>query len=133
MTARAAVLLLALFCASFHLSIAYRLGRVKSVHSARISTTLHMVDTVVTRCKQRICDALEVDTNFVVVQSTNDDPNGPHITVECVSSKFEGLRTMQRQQLIYKALWQEMTDGGAVHAVDSIIAKTPQEVGLLDD
>jgi acid stress-induced BolA-like protein IbaG/YrbA len=32
-----------------------------------------------------------------------------------------------RQRLIYKAIWDEMADGGAVHAVDQIIAKTPDE------
>lgn len=30
---------------------------------------------------------------------------------------------MQRQQLVYKALWEELK--GPVHAVDSMICKTP--------
>jgi acid stress-induced BolA-like protein IbaG/YrbA len=34
---------------------------------------------------------------------------------------------MKRQQLVYKAIWEEMRDGGDVHAVDSIVAKTPKE------
>ena len=69
-------------------------------------------------------------TDKCVVKSSNDDPNGAHITIECISEKFKGLRSMQRQQLLYKAIWDEMSDGGQVHAVDSIIAKTPEEVGL---
>ena len=32
---------------------------------------------------------------------------------------------MQRQQLVYKAIWEEMQ--GAVHAVDSMVCKTPDE------
>jgi BolA-like protein 1 len=38
---------------------------------------------------------------------------------------FEGKRAMQRQQLVYKAIWEEMQ--GAVHAVDSMVCKTPDE------
>jgi acid stress-induced BolA-like protein IbaG/YrbA len=38
---------------------------------------------------------------------------------------------MQRQQLVYKAIWDEMS--GPVHAVDSIIAKTPEEVARTEE
>lgn len=54
-----------------------------------------------------------------------DDPNGSHISVEVVSSKFAGKRPVQRQQLVYKAIWQELQ--GPVHAVDSMVCKTPEE------
>ena len=33
-----------------------------------------------------------------------------------------------RQQLVYKAIWLELQD--AVHAVDAMTVKTPQEAGL---
>lgn len=54
-----------------------------------------------------------------------DDPNGSHIAIEVTSEKFEGKRPVQRQQLVYKALWEELQ--GPVHAVDSMICKTPGE------
>jgi len=54
-----------------------------------------------------------------------DDPNGSHISVVVVSDKFEGKRAVQRQQMVYKALWEELK--GPVHAVDSMICKTPEE------
>lgn len=54
------------------------------------------------------------------------DPNGSHISVEVVSNQFEGKRPVQRQQLVYKAIWQELQ--GPVHAVDSMVCKTPSEV-----
>ena len=54
-----------------------------------------------------------------------DDPNGSHISIQVVSSLFEGKRPMQRQQLVYKAIWEELQ--GPVHAVDSMICKTPSE------
>ena len=37
-----------------------------------------------------------------------DDPNGSHISIEVTSSLFEGKRPVQRQQLVYKALWEGM-------------------------
>jgi stress-induced morphogen len=54
-----------------------------------------------------------------------DDPNGSHISIQVVSDKFEGKRAVQRQQLVYKAIWEELQ--GPVHAVDSMICKTPDE------
>lgn len=54
-----------------------------------------------------------------------DDPNGSHISIVVVSDKFEGKRAVQRQQMVYKAIWEEMQ--GAVHAVDSMVCKTPSE------
>ena len=61
------------------------------------------------------------------VNAAYDDPNGSHISVYIVSDKFEGKRSMQRQQLVFKAIWDEM-QSGAIHAVDNMVAKTPAEV-----
>ena len=83
-------------------------------------------DTVVAICQQKIMTAL--NPLRCLVKGSNDDPNGSHIAIEVVSEAFEGKSTMQRQQLVYKAIWAEMS--GPVHAVDSIIAKTPSECGL---
>ncbi len=45
-----------------------------------------------------------------------------------MSEEFTGKNVVQRQRLVYKALWDELQ--GPVHAVDSIVAKTPKEVGM---
>jgi len=82
-------------------------------------------DTVVSRCESKIAEAL--NPSHLVVQGMHDDPNGSHIIVEVVSEKFEGKRAVARQRMVYQALWEEMRAGGALHAVDSIIAKTPAE------
>ena len=82
-------------------------------------------DTVVSRCTQKISDALK--PVHIEVRAAHDDPNGSHIAIECISSAFEGKPLVMRQRLIYKAIWDEMADGGAVHAVDQIVAKTPSE------
>lgn len=54
-----------------------------------------------------------------------DDPNGSHISIEVVSNMFAGKRAVQRQQLVYKAIWEELQ--GPVHAVDAMVCKTPDE------
>ncbi len=81
--------------------------------------------TVVGRCKTKITAALQ--PTRLVVNGNHDDPNGSHIRVEVVSAAFEGKNTVMRQRMVYKALWDEMSAGGQLHAVDSIIAKTPAE------
>lgn len=47
------------------------------------------------------------------------------MSIEVVSAMFEGKRPVQRQQLVYKAIWEELQ--GPVHAVDSMVCKTPSE------
>lgn len=42
--------------------------------------------------------------------------DGRHFELIIVGQKFEGLRTLKRQQLVYAALKQEIADG-TVHAV----------------
>lgn len=66
-----------------------------------------------------------VITFHLLPKGAYDDPNGSHISIEVVSSQFEGKRPVQRQQLVYKAIWQELQ--GPVHAVDSMVCKTPSE------
>ena len=52
--------------------------------------------------------------------------DGSHVTIEVVSKAFEGKTSVQRQRLVYKAIWEELQE--AVHAVDAMTCKTPQEV-----
>lgn len=79
--------------------------------------------SIVDICKDKISKAL--GTEEVTVTGAYDDPNGSHISIAVVSEKFEGKRAVQRQQMVYKALWDELQ--GPVHAVDSMICKTPDE------
>ena len=80
--------------------------------------------TVVDTCKTKISAALS--PLELEVQGAYDDPNGSHISIYCVSDAFEGKRSMQRQQMVFKAIWDEMQ--GPVHAVDRMILKTPAEL-----
>jgi stress-induced morphogen len=45
--------------------------------------------------------------------------------VTCVSSEFTGKNRLQRERMVYKALWEELQRD--VHAVDSIVAITAEE------
>jgi stress-induced morphogen len=94
-----------------------------STSTVRFMSTTGDETTIVQTCTDKIMKALETDD--VKVTGAYDDPNGSHISIEVVSSKFEGKRAVQRQQLVYKALWDELQ--GPVHAVDAMICKTPEE------
>mmetsp|Transcript_19637 Transcript_19637/g.28986 ORF Transcript_19637/g.28986 Transcript_19637/m.28986 type:complete len:134 (-) Transcript_19637:147-548(-) len=88
-----------------------------------MSTTEEGDTSIVDRCKDKIMKHL--DTEDVTVTGAYDDPNGSHISITVVSDQFEGKRAVQRQQMVYKALWDELA--GPVHAVDAMICKTPEE------
>eukprot|EP00525_Craspedostauros_australis_P002843 CAMPEP_0198115990 /NCGR_PEP_ID=MMETSP1442-20131203/8955_1 /TAXON_ID= /ORGANISM="Craspedostauros australis, Strain CCMP3328" /LENGTH=157 /DNA_ID=CAMNT_0043773645 /DNA_START=19 /DNA_END=492 /DNA_ORIENTATION=- len=103
---------------------AHRLQRPVAAQALFMSTGVDEPDTtIVDTCQQKIQAALEATD--VKVTGAYDDPNGSHIAIEVVSTKFEGKRAVQRQQLVYKAIWEELQ--GPVHAVDSMVCKTPDE------
>lgn len=56
------------------------------------------------------------------VEVVSDD--GTHFAALVVAPQFEGLRSIQRHQLVYRALGEKM--GGDIHAL-SIRALTPGE------
>ena len=51
---------------------------------------------------------------------------GGHFTIEVISSVFEGKNIVQRQRIVYKAIWELMKgDNAPLHAVDKLTCKTP--------
>lgn len=80
--------------------------------------------TVVATCTEKIKAA--IDCKELDIKGAYDDPNGSHITIYCVSEAFEGKRSLARQQMVFKAIWEEMQ--GPVHAVDTMVLKAPSEV-----
>eukprot|EP00545_Synedropsis_sp_CCMP1620_P014919 CAMPEP_0119012468 /NCGR_PEP_ID=MMETSP1176-20130426/6747_1 /TAXON_ID=265551 /ORGANISM="Synedropsis recta cf, Strain CCMP1620" /LENGTH=133 /DNA_ID=CAMNT_0006965431 /DNA_START=10 /DNA_END=411 /DNA_ORIENTATION=+ len=121
------VLLLTMFSASVRaFTIAPRFVAARAPFAARFMSTSDEggPDTsIVEICRKKITDAL--GTENVKVQGAFDDPNGSHVSIVVVSDKFEGKRAVQRQQMVYKALWEELK--GPLHAVDSMVCKTPEE------
>ena len=55
-------------------------------------------------CEDKIRAAIS-PLDFLEVLSSEEDPNGSHIMVTATSEAFEGLSSMKRQQLVYKAIW----------------------------
>lgn len=83
--------------------------------------------SIVETCKAKIAAA--IDVKELQIQGAYDDPNGSHISIYCVSEAFEGKRSLARQQMIYKAIWEEMQgDAAPLHAVDKMELKAPSEV-----
>ncbi len=76
-----------------------------------------MDPTEVTRLIEEGLDATRVDVR-------SDD--GSHFTALVISEEFEGLRPIQRHQLVYKTLGARV--GREIHAL-SIQALTPAEAG----
>lgn len=53
---------------------------------------------------------------------------GGHFTISVVSEAFEGLNTLKKQRLVYSAIKDLMAgDSAPLHAVDSLITRTPAE------
>jgi len=70
--------------------------------------------------------------------------SSPPCSIDVVSAAFEGKSSVDRQRMVYKAIWQELQarhrygraafctshmSQETVHAVDSMTTKTPQEAG----
>ena len=51
--------------------------------------------------------------------------NGRHVAIKVVSEKFEGKSAVNRQRMVYKAIWMELQ--GQVHAVNEMVTNTPEE------
>ena len=78
----------------------------------------------VARCEAKITEALAPAS--LRVMNNEDDPNGTHISIDCVSDAFEGLSRVKRQQLVMRSIRDEL-DSGAIHAIDTMKTRTPAE------
>ncbi|EKX54527.1 hypothetical protein GUITHDRAFT_100004 [Guillardia theta CCMP2712] len=83
-------------------------------------------DTVMSTIEKKITSELK-PVKLEVIPAYGD-PNGSHVTINVVSQAFEGKRAVQRQQMVYKVIWEEMQ--GAIHAVDQMKCQTPAEAGM---
>lgn len=72
--------------------------------------------------KTKIQEALEAES--VEVCDVNGDQQ--HVSIDVVSTMFEGKNRVQRQRMVYKAIWEELQE--TVHAVDAMTTKTPEEL-----
>ncbi|XP_030533115.1 protein BOLA4, chloroplastic/mitochondrial [Rhodamnia argentea] len=59
----------------------------------------------------------------VVVKDAYGD--GRHVSIDVIASSFEGQSAVNRQRMVYKAIWEELQS--TVHAVDQMTTRTPAE------
>lgn len=65
----------------------------------------------------------QLDAQSVSVKDAYGD--GRHVSIDVVSSAFEGQTAVNRQRMVYKAIWEELQS--TVHAVDQMTTRTPAE------
>ncbi len=84
-----------------------------------------ITDDLMATMAAKIEAALGPGTSAAVSDASGD---GRHVVVDVVSPSFaEAKSTMQRQRAVFKALWEELSDDGMVHAVDAMTTRTPEE------
>ncbi|KAK9056486.1 hypothetical protein SSX86_023847 [Deinandra increscens subsp. villosa] len=65
----------------------------------------------------------QLKAELVTVKDAYGD--GRHVSIDVVSSDFEGKSAVNRQRMVYKAIWEELQS--VVHAVDQMTTRTPEE------
>ncbi|KAE8077565.1 hypothetical protein FH972_016120 [Carpinus fangiana] len=65
----------------------------------------------------------QLNADSVTVKDAYGD--GRHVSIDVVASAFEGQSAVNRQRMVYKAIWEELQS--TVHAVDQMTTKTPTE------
>lgn len=73
--------------------------------------------------RAKIAEALSTGPERVSVADVSGD--GRHVEIDVVAEAFEGKKSMERQRMVYKAIWQELAE--TVHAVDAMRTRTPGE------
>ncbi|KEH40967.1 putative BolA protein [Medicago truncatula] len=76
---------------------------------------------IIQSMQQKIKEQLNAEA--VSVKDAYGD--GRHVSIDVVSTAFEGQSAVNRQRMVYKAIWEELQS--AVHAVDQMTTKTPAE------
>ena len=77
-----------------------------------------------TSMKSKIADALKADR----VEVADMQGDGRHVEIVVISKEFEGQNAVNRQRMVYKAIWEELSN--TVHAVDAMVTQTPEEAGM---
>ncbi|XP_027937222.1 protein BOLA4, chloroplastic/mitochondrial [Vigna unguiculata] len=71
----------------------------------------------------------QLNAESVTVKDAYGD--GRHVSIDVVSTAFEGQSAVNRQRMVYKAIWEELQS--VVHAVDQMTTSTPAEAAARTD
>eukprot|EP00887_Chlorella_sp_A99_P001768 scaffold19.g1768.t1 len=77
---------------------------------------------------ERMRGKIQVALEAQLVEVADVQGDGRHVEINVVAASFEGKSAVNRQRLVYKAIWEELQD--TVHAVDAMVTRTPQEAGM---
>ncbi|XP_072962551.1 protein BOLA4, chloroplastic/mitochondrial [Typha angustifolia] len=91
------------------------------VRATQVSDSGSIDSPMIHAMEKKIKEQLEAD--FVAVKDAYGD--GRHVSIDVVSKAFEGQSAVNRQRLVYKAIWEELQS--TVHAVDQMTTRTPAE------
>ena len=60
--------------------------------------------------------------------SVHVEGGGGHFTIDVTSIEFEGKNIVQKQRMVYKAIWDLMAgDNAPLHAVDKLTCNVPSK------
>ncbi|KAJ7562766.1 hypothetical protein O6H91_03G083900 [Diphasiastrum complanatum] len=93
-----------------------------SVRAASGSSPGAIDSPLISSMQAKIKEQLNAEEVFVIDASGD----GRHVIIDVVATAFEGVSAVNRQRMVYKAIWEELQ--AVVHAVDQLRTRTPQEV-----
>ncbi|KAJ4908109.1 hypothetical protein Rs2_11767 [Raphanus sativus] len=93
-----------------------------SARSSQVNDAGSVDQTLMQSMELKIKEQLNAES--VSVKDMSGD--GRHVCINVVSAAFEGQSAVNRQRMVYKAIWEELQN--VVHAVDQMTTKTPSEV-----
>ncbi|KAG2708759.1 hypothetical protein I3760_05G207900 [Carya illinoinensis] len=96
-------------------------GRCFSSPAAHVNDAGSVESPLMQSMEKKIKEHLNAE--LVTVKDASGD--GRHVSIDVVSSAFEGQSAVNRQRMVYKAIWEELQS--TVHAVDQMTTRTPNE------
>ncbi|XP_031401655.1 protein BOLA4, chloroplastic/mitochondrial [Punica granatum] len=101
--------------------------RFSSIRAAHVNDPGSIDSPLMLSMEQKIKEQLNAES--VSVKDAYGD--GRHVSIEVVASCFDGQSAVNRQRMVYKAIWEELQS--TVHAVDQMTTRTPAEVAAAAD
>ncbi|KAM0935262.1 putative BolA protein [Dioscorea sansibarensis] len=95
--------------------------RLCSVRASPVSDSGSIDMPLMQSMEKKIKEHLNAD--LVTVKDAYGD--GRHVSIDVISTAFEGQSPVNRQRMVYKAIWEELQS--TVHAVDQMTTRTPAE------
>ncbi|KAF5450566.1 hypothetical protein F2P56_030901 [Juglans regia] len=96
-------------------------GRCFSSPAAHVNDAGSVESPLMQSMEKKIKEHLNAE--LVTVKDASGD--GRHVSIDVISSAFEGQSAVNRQRMVYKAIWEELQS--TVHAVDQMTTRTPNE------